>query len=125
MPRMSRSPRYRCVSLLLPLLLCGLGGALLTAAPPEPKPAPGQALEPDHAAKMARGLAIFREHVRPVLAAQCVRCHGGEKTESELDLTDRAGLLRGGTRGPAIVPGKSAESRLYQVVRHAREPHMP
>src|SRR5713101_4212806 len=67
------------------------------------KPKPGGPVDSDHPAKMARGLEIFKKHVQPVLSKRCVRCHGGEKTESELDLTDREGLLRGGNRGPAVI----------------------
>jgi mono/diheme cytochrome c family protein len=83
------------------------------------------ALDPDHAEKMARGLEVFRDRVRGLLKTHCVKCHGGERIESEFDLTDRERLLKGGALGPAIVPGKSAESLLYQVVAHESEPHMP
>ncbi|MGD9647750.1 MAG: PSD1 and planctomycete cytochrome C domain-containing protein, partial [Pirellulales bacterium] len=60
-----------------------------------------------------------------LLKTHCVECHGGERIESELDITDREQLLKGGALGPAVVPGKSAESLLYQVVAHLEEPHMP
>jgi cytochrome c553 len=80
---------------------------------------------PDHAAKMTRGLVLFKKHIRPVLVGVCLRCHGGEQLKSELDLSDRAGLLRGGSAGPAIVPGKASESLLLKLLRHERSPHMP
>jgi hypothetical protein len=83
-------------------------------------------LDPDHAAKMAKGLELFKKQVRPVLEAKCLRCHGGGKmVESDLDLADREGLLKGGQAGPAIVVGKSKESLLLRLINHAREPHMP
>ncbi len=82
-------------------------------------------LDPNHAEKMARGLEVFRGGVRATLKAQCVKCHGGERIESEFDLTDRDRLLKGGALGAAVVPGKSADSLLYQVVAHSEEPHMP
>jgi hypothetical protein len=87
---------------------------------PETKP-----LDPDHAAKMAKGLEVFKKHVKPVLVSQCLRCHGGEKIKSQLDLSDRAELLKGGSTGPAVVPGKSRESLLLQLLRHDRKPFMP
>lgn len=37
---------------------------------------------------------------------------------SGLVLDTRAGLLKGGARGPAVVPGKPGESRLLQVLRY-------
>ncbi len=82
-------------------------------------------LDPEHAAKMAKGLDLFKKHIKPLLETKCLRCHGGQKTESELDLNDRDGLLKGGLHGPAIVPGKSKESLLVKLVNHQNEPFMP
>jgi hypothetical protein len=44
---------------------------------------------------------------------------------SDLDVRDRAALLKGGKRGPAIVPGKADESLLYKAVRRDGEIQMP
>src|SRR5262245_20110652 len=79
----------------------------------------------DHATKMARGLDLFKQHIRPLLMEKCVRCHGGKATESEFDLTDRDGLLKGGTQGPAVVAGNARDSLLHKLVTHARQPYMP
>jgi hypothetical protein len=70
-------------------------------------------------------LRLFTDHVRPLLIEQCVNCHGGEKIKGDLDMTTRPGLLHPGENGPAIVPGKSVESRLLKLLRHEEEPHMP
>jgi len=74
---------------------------------------------------MTRGLEVFKNQVQPILAKSCVRCHGGKKTEGELDLCEREGLLRGGGRGPAVLPGNAKDSLLYKLITHARDPHMP
>ena len=64
--------------------------------------------------------------VRPRPAdRQCLRCHGGEKIRSGLDLSTREGLLKGGDKGLVVVPGKAKDSRLYQYVAHLDKPHMP
>src|SRR5262249_37794535 len=89
------------------------------------KPPDAKEVDADHAAKMARGLDLFKKHVRPVLVQTCVKCHGGKADEGELDLTDRRGLLKGGEAGPAVIPGKGKDSLLYKLIPHAREPHMP
>src|SRR5262245_3297711 len=83
------------------------------------------AVASDHAAKMSRGLEVFKNHIQPILVKSCVRCHGGKKIEGELDLTERDGLLRGGGRGPGIIPGNAKDSLLYKLVTHQRDPHMP
>lgn len=59
-----------------------------------------------------------------VLEKSCVRCHG-ETRKSDLDLRTLAGLLAGGKRGPAVIPGKPEESLLYRFVVPGADPHMP
>lgn len=60
-----------------------------------------------------------------ILEQRCFGCHTGKFKKSGLDLSTRDLAIRGGDRGPAIVPGKSKESLLIQVASHAAEPHMP
>lgn len=71
------------------------------------------------------GVKLFDESVATILETHCVECHGGAHKEAGFDLTTREGLLKGGDYGPAIVPGKSAESMLIVLVRHEDEPYMP
>ncbi|HEX5082726.1 MAG TPA: DUF1549 domain-containing protein, partial [Blastocatellia bacterium] len=59
-----------------------------------------------------------------ILQARCVVCHGNDK-ESGLDLRTREGLLKGGSRGPAIKPGDADESLLYRFVAGEEKPRMP
>jgi mono/diheme cytochrome c family protein len=89
------------------------------------KDATVEQVSPEHAIRMAKGLEIFKQSVRPILVGRCVKCHGGEKTEGGLDLVDREVLLKGGASGVVVTPGSSGESRLYQLVAHLDEPAMP
>jgi hypothetical protein len=62
----------------------------------------------------------FERDVRPILSAHCVECHGPDTQESGLRVDRRAELLKGGKSGrPAIEPGRSAGSRLLQLVSGA------
>ena len=79
----------------------------------------------DHAAQMARSTELFKNHVRGLLTAHCLKCHGGEKTKGEFDLSTREGLLKGGEQGPAVIVGKPQESLLVRLIRHEDEPNMP
>src|SRR6185503_18002082 len=88
-------------------------------------PAVGAELPPDHAARMTKGLELFQTNIRALLIEHCVKCHGGEKTKGEFDLTTRESLLRGGADGPAIVPFNAAASVMLKQLRHEEEPHMP
>ncbi|MEZ6142515.1 MAG: PSD1 and planctomycete cytochrome C domain-containing protein [Zavarzinella sp.] len=84
-----------------------------------------QPLPADHAQKMVQGTKLFNQHVRAILIKHCLACHGGEKTEGELEIIERAHLLEGGDRGPAIVPGEPDKSLLYLMMTHAKKPTMP
>ena len=50
-----------------------------------------------------------------VLDAKCVGCHGAALAENKLNMETVAGMLKGGKRGPAIVPGKADESLLFKM----------
>jgi mono/diheme cytochrome c family protein len=60
-----------------------------------------------------------------VLADNCLACHAPAKHKGELVLSTRELALKGGKHGPAVVPGKAAESRLIAALAPAAEPHMP
>lgn len=68
---------------------------------------------------------LFEQHVRPVLEKQCHGCHNAATHQGGLDLTSREKMLRGGDRGPAIVPGDPSSSLLYAYINHDRQPGMP
>ncbi len=55
--------------------------------------------------------------VLPVLERHCWGCHGASKQRGGLRLDSREGALAGGDGGPAVVPGKAAESRLLKMIR--------
>ena len=59
--------------------------------------------------------------VKPVLAKNCYACHGPEKQRGGLRLDTAAAALEGGNSGPALVPGKSGDSRLFQAVTGAAD----
>ncbi len=68
---------------------------------------------------------FFEKQVRPVLLEQCAECHGPDVAESKLRVDSLAGLLTGGERGPAIVPGKPRESLLVAAINHDEVLQMP
>ena len=56
----------------------------------------------------------FEAHIAPILAANCVVCHGEQALQAELDVRTRDALLAGGKSGPAVVPGAPVDSLLLQ-----------
>ncbi|MCS7045961.1 MAG: PSD1 and planctomycete cytochrome C domain-containing protein [Gemmataceae bacterium] len=76
----------------------------------------------------AHEVEFFEARIRPLLVMRCYRCHSRTATKvgGSLLLDTRAGLLKGGASGPAVVPKQPEESLLLKAVRHlAGELRMP
>src|SRR5687768_12842008 len=63
----------------------------------------------------------FSERVQPLLESRCISCHGPDKIKGGLRMDSREALVKGGDSGPAIVPGKPADSLLLQAVLHSKK----
>src|SRR4051812_27212233 len=68
---------------------------------------------------------FFDQRVAPILTRRCLGCHNDWLDNGGVSFLDRESLLRGGARGPAIVPGKPAESVLITALRHDSNLQMP
>ncbi|HUF47375.1 MAG TPA: PSD1 and planctomycete cytochrome C domain-containing protein [Vicinamibacterales bacterium] len=109
-------PARRSIGSALALLhLAILTAAIRAQTPADSSPAPSQ----------AQAIQFFEERIRPIFVSYCADCHEDDESGG-LRVDSRAALLRGGTSGPAIVPGKPDDSLLMKVVRHASGfPRMP
>ena len=74
---------------------------------------------------VAQRTAVSDKDVLPVLKQRCLQCHGEAVQMSNLDLRTRELALKGGDKGPALVPGNAAASRLYRRVAGLEQPAMP
>ncbi len=62
----------------------------------------------------------FLRDIKPILARNCIVCHGPAMHQSEFRLDRKADALHGGASGiPAIVPGSSEKSLLIRYVTGA------
>ena len=107
------------VALIQPPLLKGMKWlvavflALIGSFPSQGK------ITPEQAASLPKPLTrpvSFREDVKPILEASCVKCHARGQSKGGFSLETREQLLKGGDSGAAVVPGKSAESYLVELV---------
>jgi mono/diheme cytochrome c family protein len=96
------------------VLHTGIGLALAVLSPCQAADAPD-----------SRGAEFFERSVRPVLAENCVGCHGSDKQRGGLRLDSKAALLKGADVGPVVVPGDPDKSRLVHAVRQDGDHNMP
>src|SRR5579872_5615798 len=61
----------------------------------------------------------YVQDIKPLLSRRCSSCHGALKQKNELRLDTAALAIKGGSGGPAVVPGKSDESLLIDAVTGA------
>ena len=61
------------------------------------------------------GTPTFTANIGPIFSAHCTACHAGQSAPMGLDLSNYAGVMRGGSNGVVIVPGDSTSSVLVQV----------
>jgi hypothetical protein len=59
--------------------------------------------------------------IKPLLTRHCYECHNAKVHKGGLRMDSAAGLRKGGNSGPAVVPGKPAESPLLRVVQGAED----
>src|SRR5579862_4115050 len=65
------------------------------------------------------GRDFFEAKIRPLFVNQCFKCHTGPKLKGGLLLESRAGLLKGGDSGPALVPGEPGKSLIVKAIGYA------
>lgn len=68
---------------------------------------------------------MWVNHVEPILAKSCIKCHGATKQKGGLDLRRPESIFEGGTDGSVVIPGHPADSPLYQRVQPGAKDHMP
>ena len=66
------------------------------------------------------GADFFEKKIRPLLVQHCYECHSveSEEAQGELLVDSRAAIRRGGSQGPAVVPGQLDQSLLLKAVRY-------
>ena len=64
----------------------------------------------------------YASQIAPIFKTYCTSCHNADDRDGKLVLERYAALLEGGEHGAVVVPGKSAESRLIQVLTGKAKP---
>ena len=69
--------------------------------------------------------SLFNDAIEPLFRRECIGCHGPAQALSKLDLSSRESMIKGGARGPSLVPGSAPDSLLYQVIAGNSKLQMP
>ena len=120
MPRIG-SHLVRSTAALLPVAILFNFWLGLARAQPAATPRQQAATSPT---ATPEGIEFFEKRIRPLLADNCLSCHG-DKKKGGLQLDSPSAMLQGGDSGTAIRPGNPAESLLIKAVQYADEPKMP
>ena len=74
-------------------------------------------------AASASDLEFFEKRIRPIFSQHCYACHSEAegKVKGGLQLDWKGGWEKGGTSGPAVVPGNPESSLLIKAVRYVGE----
>jgi len=67
----------------------------------------------------------FEKELLPILKNNCLACHNQTKAKADLVLETPQTILKGGESGPAVVPGKAAESLMLKASARQAKPFMP
>ncbi len=67
----------------------------------------------------------FEKEILPILRKSCLACHSASEKQGEIVLETAAGILKGGDSGPAVLPGRGADSLLIKLASHQTDPVMP
>ena len=102
------------ISLIVLWLVASTSSGLLGQSPGESTPPPDTSNSPAETPQYE----FFESNIRPALHQHCLACHNEKKPNGGLALDSRAGWMKGGDSGPAIVPGKPDESLLIRTIRH-------
>ena len=107
----------RVLAPLAGLVVLGCAFALLLA-PTYAEPGAEAKAEAHAAPQDPDALAFFEKEVRPILDKRCVRCHGGEKVEGELNFATRELMLKGGVSGKVIDWENHAKSLMLVAINY-------
>lgn len=102
---------------LLILLIVTLCSALASASLAAASDGAGQTTRPAVSDVTTTALRLLKQ--------ECFGCHNPEKHKGGLVLTSRDAAIRGNDSGPAVVAGRSADSRLVTSLAPDADPHMP
>jgi len=76
-------------------------------------------------AAAAPGVIDYDKQVHPFLKDNCIACHNKTTTKGGLNMETPELMIKGGETDKGLIPGKGAESIIYQAAAHTWDSEMP
>jgi WD40 repeat protein len=73
----------------------------------------------------APGVIDYDKQVHPFLKDNCIACHNKTTTKGGLNMETPELMIKGGETDKGLIPGKGAESIIYQAAAHSWDSEMP
>ena len=77
------------------------------------------------AAAAAPGVIDYDKQVHPFLKDNCIACHNKTTTKGGLNMETPELMIKGGETDKGLIPGKGADSIIYQAAAHTWDSEMP
>lgn len=61
-------------------------------------------------------VVTYNDHIKPILRKHCLKCHGNDEQNADLNLQTYATLMKGGSAGVVVKPGRPGTSVLFQAI---------
>ncbi|QDV67343.1 WD domain, G-beta repeat [Rosistilla carotiformis] len=58
----------------------------------------------------------YDDHIKPLLRKYCLKCHGDDDQQADINMQSFTGVMRGGSGGALVVAGRSSQSLLVQII---------
>ncbi|MFN7561979.1 MAG: c-type cytochrome domain-containing protein, partial [Prosthecobacter sp.] len=76
-------------------------------------------------AAAAPGVIDYDKQVHPFLKDNCIACHNKTTTKGGLNMETPELMIKGGETDKGLIPGKGADSIIYQAAAHTWDSEMP
>jgi WD40 repeat protein len=60
----------------------------------------------------------YDEQIKPIFRQYCWKCHGEDEQKADINLAAFGSILKGGSGGKIVVPGRASASLLFEVITH-------
>ena len=61
----------------------------------------------------------YNDDIKPILRMHCLKCHGDDEAEGDVNMQSYTSFLRGGGGGKIVVPGRASQSLMFRAITNS------